>query len=419
MVATTATPWCRVTKGPSKSCRPTLGYAGPGAIPALRYPGVDLTETRAFRYHPTRSRGVDGTRDRRQGNRLMGDRTSRRCSLFPLLTLLAGIFVLSLGARAADAAVDLPEFVTEFGEYGSGAGQLAQGNGIATDPVTGHVFVAEDSLGTGARNARVSEFSVWGNFIRAWGWGVADGSNELQSCISSCQRGVGGSGVGQFESPNGIAVDSSGDIYVFDLRNLRVQKFNSDGEFLLMFGGGVNQGPNHPGNLCTAANVLEGDTCGAGTAGTAPGQFSVENLTTTYGNYVAVGPEDHIFVGDKGRIQEFDSAGNHLSSISLPSSGYEGAGAKILDFSPSIRSVGISTLRSIQLLPLESPGNPASIGSTRPATHWANSTLSFRRVSRPTQAAICLRSKGAIRVWKASMGRMRLPRWSVFRPTAP
>lgn len=40
----------------------------------------------------------------------------------------------------------------------------------------------------------------------------------------------------QFNMPYGIAVDSSGNIYVADTGNYRIQKFSSDGKFLLSWG---------------------------------------------------------------------------------------------------------------------------------------------------------------------------------------
>src|SRR6185312_7651706 len=43
------------------------------------------------------------------------------------------------------------------------------------------------------------------------------------------QFGSAGSGNGQFNDTSGIAIDSSGNIYVADYSNNRVQKFNSAG----------------------------------------------------------------------------------------------------------------------------------------------------------------------------------------------
>ena len=56
-----------------------------------------------------------------------------------------------------------------------------------------------------------------------------------------------GSGTNALSSPTGIAVDNSdgasvGDVYVSDTAKHRVEKFDSAGNFLLMFGKGVNSG---------------------------------------------------------------------------------------------------------------------------------------------------------------------------------
>jgi hypothetical protein len=48
--------------------------------------------------------------------------------------------------------------------------------------------------------------------------------------------GSTGTGDGQFNSPEGIAVDNSGNVYVTDSTNHRIQKFTSDGAFLTKWG---------------------------------------------------------------------------------------------------------------------------------------------------------------------------------------
>lgn len=48
--------------------------------------------------------------------------------------------------------------------------------------------------------------------------------------------GTGGSGNGQFNFPYDVAVDASGNIYVADSNNHRIQKFDSSGNFLLKWG---------------------------------------------------------------------------------------------------------------------------------------------------------------------------------------
>jgi len=42
--------------------------------------------------------------------------------------------------------------------------------------------------------------------------------------------GQAGSGLGEFSSPFGVAVDKTGDIYVADLGNHRVEEFSPDGK---------------------------------------------------------------------------------------------------------------------------------------------------------------------------------------------
>jgi hypothetical protein len=145
---------------------------------------------------------------------------------------------------------------------------------------------------------------------------LAEGAGAAESCVGAeCGQGIKGSAPGQFADSLGVAVDSQGSVYVADRANRRVQKFDSEGNFLLMFGGGVDQGPNHPGNLCTAAYIAEGDVCGKGSQGSGDGQFGA---WSGLGNFIAAGPGDKIYVGDEGRIQRFDTAGTYVESIPLP-----------------------------------------------------------------------------------------------------
>ena len=50
------------------------------------------------------------------------------------------------------------------------------------------------------------------------------------------QWGSFGAGQGQFSSPSAVAVDSSGYVYVADSNNYRIQQFNSDGGYLTQWG---------------------------------------------------------------------------------------------------------------------------------------------------------------------------------------
>ena len=48
--------------------------------------------------------------------------------------------------------------------------------------------------------------------------------------------GAPGTGNGQFNEPAGVAVDASGSVYVADKGNNRIQKFDSNGNFITQWG---------------------------------------------------------------------------------------------------------------------------------------------------------------------------------------
>lgn len=100
-------------------------------------------------------------------------------------------------------------YVSSFGSFGSGNGQLNDPEGIALD-ASGNIYVAD------THNNRVQKFTSAGVYVS--------------------QFGSPGSGNGQFNAPVGIAFDSSGNIYVADVGNNRVQKFDSNGVYLSQFG---------------------------------------------------------------------------------------------------------------------------------------------------------------------------------------
>ncbi len=141
-----------------------------------------------------------------------------------------------------------------------------------------------------------------------------------------CRDGSPGSNPGQFGGnpgsdigPQGVAIDSSGAIFVVDRRNHRVQKYDQDGNFLLMFGGSVNQTTGE--DVCTAAQVQGGNVCGSGTVGnpgSGEGQFGpweAKPSLPTLGNYISVGPDDTVYVGDTNRIQRFGVDGSFKGQI--------------------------------------------------------------------------------------------------------
>jgi hypothetical protein len=219
------------------------------------------------------------------------------------LGLVGGLFCSAAPAGAA----------SQFGEPGNAAGQLASAVGVGVDQEAGDVYVGEFN------NERVSKFDSAGTFLLAWGWKVNEEhpADELQTCTPStgCIKGEAGRGAGQFASgcgAEGVAVDNNPlsssykDIYVADYCHYRVEKFDPEGKFLLMFGGQVNA--TTKGNICVA-----GETCTTGSAGTGDGEFE----WTYEHSYVAVGPGGAVYVGDRARVQVFQPSGIWRENISL------------------------------------------------------------------------------------------------------
>ncbi|HWM64166.1 MAG TPA: hypothetical protein VNP96_09300 [Solirubrobacterales bacterium] len=160
-----------------------------------------------------------------------------------LLVLCAAVLIPATVSAA-------PPVFWQTSGSGGGAGEINLPRGIVTDPDNGHLFVAEQL------NRRISEFTGWGQSVRAWGWDVApEGapgdtpSDQFEICTATCKAGASGAGGGQFNSANSLAIDSSGNVYAFEVAAARVQKFSPAGQFLLAWGADVSAtGPNQAGS---------------------------------------------------------------------------------------------------------------------------------------------------------------------------
>ena len=113
-------------------------------------------------------------------------------------------------------------YVTSFGTSGTKRGQFNAPQGIFVEP-SGNILVAD----TG--NQRVQKLDSAGNFLMKFGIPSTTTQNP---------------GMGQFNAPLGIALDSFGNIVVSDITSNRFQVFNSQGKWVSQFGtfGFIQQG---------------------------------------------------------------------------------------------------------------------------------------------------------------------------------
>ncbi|NWJ45822.1 MAG: SBBP repeat-containing protein [Chloroflexi bacterium] len=212
---------------------------------------------------------------------------------------------------------DKGQLLKSWGAQGGQNGQFNAPTGIALDS-KGNVYVSD------LYNYRVQKFDSNGNFLLKWG-NALNGDGQFNPDF------IGG--------PTGIAVNRQGNIYVGDAGNHSIQKFDYAGRFLFSFGSkgtGAGQFDYDPGTPCTRLSIAidplgyiyvadcgnyriqKFDSAGNfllmwGKQGTADGEFG--GIIYPGGPYgIAVDSKGNVYVADRGnaRIQVFDSNGHFL-----------------------------------------------------------------------------------------------------------
>lgn len=249
-----------------------------------------------------------------------------------------------LGAPTANASLVSP--VSTFGSAGSGAGQLNNPQGVAIQQTSGNVFVAD----TG--NARVDEFGPTGTFIRAFGWGVADGKAQAEVCTSSCQAGIPGSGPGQFSRPTSIAFGNAtggafaGKVLVADAGNNVVEEFGASGQFVATIDG-TSTPQGHFQNLAGVAVDQSGNLWTADSSTNNVDEFNtsgkfVRQWTDTHGAPGAIAVDSvsgALYLITSNIAERWTLAGEPKGEIDRPiiygSQGFAGPSASALALDPS------------------------------------------------------------------------------------
>jgi hypothetical protein len=172
-----------------------------------------------------------------------------------ILTIILFSLVLSTPIKAWTEA-DEPVIIMQFGESGSGDGELLFPMALDLSK-NGNIYVPD--IG----NDRINKYDSSGSFILSWG--------------------SKGTGNGQFRWPSGIAIYNN-NVYISDFLNERIQKFDIQGNYILQWGG----------------------------SGTGDGKFDING-----GWEIDVDENGYVYAPDfkNHRIQKFDSNGNFVDKV--------------------------------------------------------------------------------------------------------
>jgi hypothetical protein len=223
--------------------------------------------------------------------------------------------------------------ICQPGQESTEIGGFAYPHGIAVDtdpgsPQYGYLYVTDNSH-------RVLVYTSSGRFVLTFGSDVNQ-STGADLCTAAevekdvkCNPGATGPEIGQIDQVTSIAIDPlSGNIYLaehvqepgFEGFGERIQEFSSEGQFIAEFGQEVNK--TAKGNICTAAEAAKGETCGG------PREHSFEEgneptiehdaFSFVNGTVLAMGgPEDLLYVGERGRVQELQPDGTYKGEVPL------------------------------------------------------------------------------------------------------
>ena len=194
----------------------------------------------------------------------------------------------------------------QAGTSGGLGGEMNTPEDVAVDSA-GNVWVADQN--------RLQRFSSSGVWQRTMGKNV-NGGGVYEACTfeSSCLAGSTGALGGEMNFPAGVAADTSGNIYVADFLNQRIQKFNTAGVWERAWGRNVVE-DGGAGTVCTdvqavnlatlcfeictvASDCQEGDPGGLGGEMDFPSKVAADASGNVY-----------VSEGSGQRIQKFNSSG--------------------------------------------------------------------------------------------------------------
>ncbi|WP_138504698.1 scytonemin biosynthesis PEP-CTERM protein ScyF [Nostoc sp. PA-18-2419] len=204
------------------------------------------------------------------------------------------------------------EYIGAIGSGGTGPGQFDEPTTVDFNPVTGDLYAGD------VYNNRINQFDSQGNFIRSFANGEFTGL--IQGRL--------------FFGPSGVTFDKAGNVYVGDFNGERIFKFTPDGQQIGVIGGttgtalGEFQGVAGTRISPVSGNIYVADQYNNrvqvldpngkplyafGSAGSGPGQ-----LLQPIG--IEVDDQENVYVADSinSRVQVFDKNGKFLTSYGQP-----------------------------------------------------------------------------------------------------
>ena len=280
------------------------------------------------------------------------------------ITMVEGeLYVVDTGNNRVEEFTPSGAYISQFGGSGSAEGKFNDPVGIGANSTNGDLIVSDPG------NNRVEMFTPAGKFLAQFGHYATSGegfAGPLGVAVSATgeiyvvdqynarithwqlpgaggtqlvygsQFGSKGTGNGQFEVPIAPAVDGSGNVWVSDFYDNRIEKFNSAGQFIAAYGSyGTGNGQfKEPGGLDinqSTGNVYISDygnnrieelsSSGAfvrafGSAGSGSGQFNRPGG-------IRIDSSGNVWVTDihNNRIQEFSSTGTFIAAYGTAGTG--------------------------------------------------------------------------------------------------
>ncbi|MBH8572558.1 scytonemin biosynthesis PEP-CTERM protein ScyF [Nostocaceae cyanobacterium CENA369] len=204
------------------------------------------------------------------------------------------------------------EYIGAIGSGGTGPGQFDEPTTVDFNPVTGDLYAGD------VYNNRINQFDSQGKFIRSFANG--EFTPRVNDRI--------------FFGPSGVTFDKAGNVYVGDFNGERILKFTPDGKQIGVIGGtlgtalGETQGVAGVRISPVSGNIFVADQynnrvqvldpngkplLAFGSAGSGPGQ-----LLQPIG--IEVDDQENVYVADSinSRVQVFDKNGKFLTSYGSP-----------------------------------------------------------------------------------------------------